>query len=256
MKRISLNLMVSFVALISISLFSSLPAYSQVKKPVSKKTMPVAKKKYPAKRPVTPVKPKSNPMYHNQVRITTDSGVIVVALYDSTPLHRDNFLKLVKAGFYDSLLFHRVIPQFMIQGGDPLSKNAAPGIQLGSGGDDMERIPAEFNTALYHKKGALAAARDGNPEKKSSACQFYLVEGKVFTDAQIDMLEKSKGIKYTAEQRKMYTTVGGTPHLDQQYTVFGEVISGLDVIHKISTAARDAMDRPLGDVHMKMEVIK
>jgi len=190
------------------------------------------------------------------VTITTDSGVIVVKLSDSTPLHRDNFVKLVKQGFYDSLLFHRVIPQFMIQGGDPTSKNAPAGNMLGNGGGDMTRIPAEFHPSLFHKKGALAAARDGNPEKASSACQFYIVEGKTFTDAELDMMETRLGRKYTAEQRNIYKTIGGTPFLDNNYTVYGEVISGLDVIHKIVTAQRDASDRPLGDVKMKVEMVK
>jgi cyclophilin family peptidyl-prolyl cis-trans isomerase len=190
-----------------------------------------------------------------RVKITTDSGVIVVKLSDSTPLHRDNFAKLVREGFFDSLLFHRVIPGFMIQGGDPTSKRAASGTMLGNGGGDLERIPAEFNPALIHKKGALSAARDGNPEKKSSACQFFLVEGKLFDDAQLDMLEKAKGRKYTQAQRDLYKTVGGTPHLDMEYTVFGEVVSGLDVISKISALPRDAMNRPLKDIRMRMELI-
>ena len=190
-----------------------------------------------------------------RVKISTDSGIIVVLLSDSTPLHRDNFVKLVKAGFYDSLLFHRVIPQFMIQGGDPTSKNAEPGTSLGEGGSDMTRIPAEFNPALYHKKGALAAARDGNPEKASSASQFYIVEGKIYTDDQLNMIEQQKGFKYSPAQREMYKTVGGTPHLDQGYTVFGEVETGLDVISKISHVTKDGMNRPLGDVRMKMEII-
>ncbi len=190
-----------------------------------------------------------------QVKISTDSGVIVIKLSDSTPLHRDNFVKLVKQGFYDSLMFHRVIPQFMIQGGDPTSKYAPAGNMLGSGGGDMARIPAEIKPTMIHKKGALAAARDGNPEKASSACQFYLVEGKTFTDSELDMIEGRVGWKYTPEQRAIYKTIGGTPFLDNNYTVYGEVISGLDVIHKIVTAQRDASDRPLGDVRMKMELI-
>lgn len=191
-----------------------------------------------------------------RVKITTDSGVIVVKLSDSTPMHRDNFVKLVKQGFYDSLLFHRVIAGFMIQGGDPQSKYAQPGMMLGNGGGDMARIPAEFNNALIHKKGALAAARDGNPEKASSACQFYLVEGTIISDADLDMMEARQGRKYTAEQRALYKTIGGTPFLDTQYTVFGEVISGLDVISKIANVPKDGANRPLGDVRMKMEVVK
>ncbi len=191
-----------------------------------------------------------------RVKITTDSGTIVIMLSDSTPLHRDNFVKLVQQGFYDSLLFHRVIPQFMIQGGDPSSKNAQPGVMLGGGGSDMTRIPAEFNPALYHKKGALAAARDGNPEKASSACQFYIVEGKKYTDEQLTALEQQKGFKYTPAQREMYKTAGGTPQLDQAYTVFGEVVSGLDVIGKIANVVKDGMNRPAGDIRMRMEIMK
>lgn len=191
-----------------------------------------------------------------KIKITTDSGIIVVLLSDSTPLHRDNFVKLVKQGFYDSLLFHRVIPEFMIQGGDPLSKNAVQGAMLGSGGDNLGRIPAEFDSTLFHKKGVLAAARDGNPQKASSACQFYLVAGKIFTDADLDNIEKSKGITITPAQREVYKTIGGTPHLDQAYTVFGETVSGLDVLEKIANVPKDGNNRPLGDIRMKMEVLK
>ncbi len=193
---------------------------------------------------------------NTRVKITTDSGVMIVRLYDSTPLHRDNFVKLVKQGFYDSLLFHRVIPNFMIQGGDPESKHAVAGAMLGNGGGDMPRIPAEFRTSLIHKKGVLAAARDGNPEKASSACQFYLVEGKVSSDGELDMLQSRKANKYTPEQREIYKTIGGTAFLDQDYTVFGEVESGLEVIHKIASAPRDSNNRPLGDIRMRMELIK
>jgi len=191
-----------------------------------------------------------------RVKITTDSGIIIVKLYDSTPLHRDNFVKLVNEHFFDSLLFHRVIPDFMIQGGDPNSKYAADGKQLGDGGGNMERIPAEFRPYLIHKKGALAGARDNNPEKASSACQFYLVEGKQYSDADLDAMEKQNGMKYTPEQRKIYKTIGGTPFLDNNYTVFGEVETGLDVISKISHAPRSPYDRPLGNIRMYMEIIK
>jgi len=191
-----------------------------------------------------------------KIKISTDSGTIIVQLSDSTPLHRDNFVNLVQQGFYDSLLFHRVIPQFMIQGGDPTSKYAAQGSMLGNGGGDMARIPAEFHPSLYHKKGALAAARDGNPEKASSACQFYLVEGKVQTEDQLILFEQSTGIKYTPEQRAVYKSIGGTPQLDKNYTVFGEVISGLEVISKIVNVSRDYINRPLGDVRMRMEIMK
>ena len=191
-----------------------------------------------------------------KIKITTDSGVIIVKLYDSTPLHRDNFAKLVKEGFYDSLIFHRVIQGFMIQGGDPQSKNAEPGQMLGSGGGDMQRIPAEFRKSLIHKKGVLAAARDGNPEKASSACQFYIVQGKKMTDQDLDNMERGLNIKYTPAQRLAYKTIGGTPMLDQNYTVFGEVISGLKVIDKIASVKTAPGDRPIGDVRMKMEIVK
>ena len=184
-----------------------------------------------------------------RVKIVTDSGTMIVKLYDSTPLHRDNFVKLVKQGFYDSLLFHRVIPGFMIQGGDPQSKNAPAGTMLGNGGSDMQRIPAEFRTSLIHKRGALAAARDGNPEKASSACQFYIVQGKKLTDPELE------GRNYTEEQKNIYKTEGGTPFLDQNYTVFGEVESGMEVIDKIASVKKDQADRPIGDVHMHMEMM-
>ena len=191
-----------------------------------------------------------------KVKITTDSGIIVVKLYDSTPLHRDNFAKLVKEGFYDSLMFHRIIQGFMIQGGDPTSKTAQQGAMLGGGGGDMTRIPAEFRKSLIHKKGALAAARDGNPEKASSACQFYIVQGKVLSDAELDMMEQRIGSKYSLAQRNIYKKIGGTAMLDQNYTVFGEVISGLEVVDKIASAPKAPGDRPIGDIRMKMEVVK
>lgn len=249
------------LALMMVSATLSINSFAQTKKPVAK---PVAKKpatttKPGVKKPATSakafVKPKPVTDKSIRVKITTDSGVIVVKLSDSTPLHRDNFVKLVKEGFYDSLLFHRVIAGFMIQGGDPQSKLAQPGIRLGMGGGDMQRIPAEFNNALIHKKGALAAARDGNPEKASSACQFYIVDGKTLTDAELDMMEARQGRKYTEEQRTLYKTIGGTAMLDTQYTVFGEVVSGMEVIGKIANVQKDPADRPLGDVKMMMEIV-
>ena len=228
-----------------------------VKAPVKK---PITTQKTVVKKTVTPAKPvaKPRPVADKSIRvkITTDSGVIVVKLSDSTPLHRDNFVKLVKQKFYDSLMFHRVIAAFMIQGGDPQSKYAPAGTMLGNGGGDMERIPAEFKTSLIHQKGALAAARDGNPARASSACQFYLVDGKVASDAELNMLEARQGRKYTPEQRAIYKTVGGTPFLDMDYTVFGQVISGMDVISKIANVSKDGSNRPVGDVRMKMEVVK
>lgn len=190
-----------------------------------------------------------------RIKITTDSGIMIVKLYDSTPFHRDNFIKLVQQGFYDSLMFHRVIAGFMIQGGDPQSKNAPAGTMLGNGGGDMARIPAEFKPALRHKRGALAAARDGNPEKASSPCQFYIVHGKKLSDAEIDMWENRKGFKYSPAEREEYKVNGGTPSLDMEYTVFGELESGFEVIDKIATVSKNAMNRPSGDVRMKMEII-
>jgi cyclophilin family peptidyl-prolyl cis-trans isomerase len=236
-----------------ITLFA-VQAFAQVKK-----TVPVVKKKIVVGKPM-PVMPSIGMAIKNdksvKIKVTTDSGVIIIKLYDSTPLHRDNFAKLVKEGFYDSLIFHRVINGFMIQGGDPQSKFAQPGQMLGSGGGDMARIPAEFNKTLIHKKGVLAAARDGNPAKASSACQFYLVQGRKITDQELDGTEMRLGFKYTPAQRAVYKTVGGTPMLDQDYTVFGEVISGLNVIDKIANAQKDQGDRPLVDIRMKMEIYK
>lgn len=191
------------------------------------------------------------------VLIETSMGDIKVRLYDETPGHKENFLKLVDEGFYDSLLFHRVINNFMIQGGDPKSRTAAAGQQLGDGGPEYT-IPAEFNPALIHKKGALAAARTGdavNPEKRSSGSQFYLVQGRTYSDAELDQMEQSKGVKYTDEQRELYKTVGGTPFLDGAYTVFGEVIEGQDVIDKIA-AVKTQRDRPVENVYMTMTLVK
>jgi cyclophilin family peptidyl-prolyl cis-trans isomerase len=216
-----------------------------------KKTTPP--KKAVSRTSTTRVKKAAEPI---RVKIVTDSGIIIVKLYDSTPLHRDNFVKLVNEKFYDSLLFHRVIPEFMIQGGDPLSKNAEPGAMLGMGGANLTRIPAEFNKNLIHKKGALAAARDGNPEKASSACQYYIVQGKKYSDEELNMLEQGKGFKYTPAQRAAYKTMGGTPMLDMEYTVFGEVESGLEVIDRIANAPRNRNNRPNGDIRMQMEIIK
>jgi peptidyl-prolyl cis-trans isomerase B (cyclophilin B) len=191
--------------------------------------------------------------------IHTTFGDMKVKLYDETPQHRDNFLKLVNEGFYDELLFHRVINEFMIQGGDPDSKNAAEGLRIGSGGLDYT-IPAEFNAALYHKKGALAAARMGdnvNPEKRSSGCQFYIVHGKRWLPEEIAAMKSPQyGFTFTPEAEKAYQTIGGAPFLDGQYTVFGEVIEGLDVIDKIASQPKDGNDRPLKDVIMSIDVDK
>jgi cyclophilin family peptidyl-prolyl cis-trans isomerase len=207
------------------------------------------------KTPVAPVAEAATTDGTKKVKITTNEGTIVIRLYDATPLHRDNFIKLVSQNFYDDLLFHRVINEFMIQGGDPLSKNAQPGQVLGTGGSDMERIPAEFNKGLIHKKGVLAAARDGNPQKASSACQFYIVQGKKTSDADLNAIEQNRGIPYTAEQRNIYKTIGGTPFLDMNYTVFGEVESGLEVIDKIAVVSTDQNNRPINDIKMKIEIV-
>lgn len=189
------------------------------------------------------------------VILQTSMGDIRIRLSDSTPLHRDNFLKLVKMHYYDGILFHRVIKDFMIQAGDPNSRDAKPGQSLGNGGPGYT-VPAEIRSGLFHKKGVIAAARLGdnvNPEKASSGSQFYLAQGKVFTDAELDNLEKTRlgGRKIPSEIREVYKTIGGIPHLDQNYTVYGEVVSGLDVVDKIAAVATSKgadRDRPLEDV--------
>ncbi len=185
------------------------------------------------------------------IEITTDFGVMKARLYNSTPLHKENFLNLIKKGFYDSLLFHRVINTFMIQGGDPTSKNADSAATLGSGEiPDLPTIPAEFRKNLIHKKGVLAAARDNNPEKKSSNCQFYIVHGKKTDTAQLQPANH-----YTKEQKEIYQRMGGAPFLDQNYTVFGEVFAGMDVIDKIVATPINEMDRPKQNVRMKIKII-
>ena len=184
------------------------------------------------------------------VLLQTSMGDIIIRLSDSTPLHRDNFLKLVKVGFYDSILFHRVIKDFMIQGGDPTTKNAkADGPRY--------TIPAEFRKNLFHKKGVIAAARNNNPEKASSGSQFYITQGKIFTDAGLDSLEKGRiGKKIPEEYRAAYKTVGGTPHLDFDYTVYGEVVRGIETVDKIAAVPTNR-DRPVTDVRIiKAKLIK
>ncbi len=244
-----------------------------------------------------------------RVLITTPYGDMTVELYNETPLHRDNFLRLAKEGFYDGLLFHRVINHFMIQGGDPDSRGAARGQRLGGGGPGYQ-IPAEIHPELYHKKGALAAARQGdqtNPEKKSSGSQFYIIHGTVYRPGQIDTMEMKTNTallqtitrsyfnqaqdelqkfrdandeqgfmkrvealrtladstlrasgKWTIPEnrRKEYTTLGGYPSLDGSYTVFGQVVEGLEVIEKIAAVKTDRYDRPVEDVVMKIKVIE
>lgn len=198
-----------------------------------------------------------------QVRIETSLGTMVVELYDETPEHRDNFLKLVGEGFYDELLWHRVIKGFMAQGGDPQSKGSASDVRLGSGGPGYT-VPAEIDPQFIHVKGALAAARQGdqvNPARRSSGSQFYIVQGR---DVSSQMLQgvvrniaeaSGEPFSYTPDQIAAYETLGGTPHLDMQYTVFGRVIEGLDVLDAICSAQVARSNRPLEDISMRMEVI-
>ena len=189
------------------------------------------------------------------IELETEFGNMTIKLYNSTPKHRDNFIKLVEQGFYNDLLFHRVINGFMVQGGDPESKNADPGKALGSGGPGYQ-VPAEFFQDNVHVKGALAAARTNNPQKKSSGSQFYIVHGKSVSAEQLDQISSSKGITYSPDVRKEYLENGGTPFLDNEYTVFGKVIEGLDVIDKIAATKTGRSDRPKEDVKMKMKIIK
>lgn len=202
---------------------------------------------------------KVNKAKGTMIEMVTSQGKITLRLYDETPLHRDNFLKLVENHTYDGLLFHRVIKNFMVQAGDPKSRDAKPGQPLGDGTLGYT-VPAEFRPALIHKRGALCAARQGdqvNPKKASSATQFYIVQGQVWDDKTLDMMEQRFGKKFTAEQRKVYTTMGGTPHLDGDYTVFGEVVDGMEVVNKISDLPCDRMDRPVEDVKIiSVKVIK
>lgn len=192
-----------------------------------------------------------NSKAQTKIVLQTTAGDIKIILYDDTPKHKENFIKLIQQGYYDGLLFHRVISEFMIQAGDPNSRNAVPGKMLGDGGPGYT-IPAEFSIQHFHKKGALAAARLGdamNPKKESSGSQFYIVQGKVLTNPQLDFYVNSgKHSPFTPEQRESYTTVGGVPHLDDAYTVFGEVIEGLDVVDKIAASQTDQRNRPVTDV--------
>lgn len=187
------------------------------------------------------------------VTITTDFGPMKLLLDDQTPKHKANFIKLVNEKFYDGLLFHRIIQEFMVQGGDPNSRKAEQGQPLGSG-DIGYKIPAEFVPTLFHKKGALAAARNNNPEKASSGCQFYIVQGRVWDDAgmqqQLARIQGMNGRVPTPEQKQVYQTLGGTPHLDGNYTVFGQVVDGLAVVDSIAKQPRAAQDRPVNDIRM------
>jgi cyclophilin family peptidyl-prolyl cis-trans isomerase len=200
------------------------------------------------------------------VRITTQYGDMIVKLYDETPQHRDNFLKLVDEGYYNDLIFHRVIKNFMIQGGDPDSRGAAPNARLGAGGPGYT-VPAEFNNAFTHKKGVLSAARQGdqvNPKRASSGSQFYIVQGAPVQEAMLLNLEMRRNagkdstnqFHYTPEDIEYFKTIGGTPHLDGEYTVFGEVIEGLSIVDSIGFVRTMPGDRPVEDVKMKMERVK
>ncbi|MCK9612400.1 MAG: peptidylprolyl isomerase [Bacteroidales bacterium] len=181
--------------------------------------------------------------------IKTNLGDITVKLYNETPLHRDNFVKLVREGFYNGSIFHRVINSFMIQGG-----GAANGTE-----DVGYTIPAEIVPKYFHKKGALAAARmpdQVNPQKASSGSQFYIVQGKIYTDAELDIFGQRLNRKFTAQERETYKTIGGTPHLDGNYTVFGEVIEGFEIINKIAEVKTKAGDKPIEDIQMTITEIK
>ncbi len=192
----------------------------------------------------TPVAPKQT-----KVLIETEFGNMTAVLYNETPQHRDTFLKLVKQGWYNGSIFHRVIKNFMIQGGGQGNQMNDPGYT----------VPAEFVSKYFHKKGALAAARKGdqvNPKKASSGSQFYIVQGQVLNDQQLDMFQKQTNKVISPERRAAYKKTGGTPHLDDEYTVFGEVISGLEVIDKIAAVQTGPGDKPVKDVKMKITVIK
>lgn len=205
--------------------------------------------------PLSAKKPKQT-----YVKITTTMGNIKVHLYDNTPEHKANFIRLVKSGMYDGVLFHRVIKDFMIQGGDPKSKDCDSTTVLGDGGLGYT-IPAEITQENYHRRGALCAARLGdgvNPKRESSSTQFYIVVGKTFTDKELDMQQAringatrpEKPFQFTTEQRSVYKAIGGTPHLDMQYTVFGEVVEGLDVVLNICNVPTNKNDRPKKDVRI------
>jgi cyclophilin family peptidyl-prolyl cis-trans isomerase len=197
---------------------------------------------------------------NKDVEMVTTKGTLVIRLSDSTPLHRDNFIKLVNQHYYDGLLFHRVMNQFMVQAGDPKSKTAKPGEALGQGSPGY-MVPAEMKPYLFHKKGALAAARtpdEINPTRESNGSQFYLVHGRVYSEEDLNQVEaRLNGYKIPADHREVYKTLGGTPSLDQKYTVFGEVIKGIEVIDSIAAVATGERNRPVEDVKIiKATLIK
>ena len=199
-----------------------------------------------------------NPRPEQLIKFETSLGDMVVKLYNETPLHRDNMIKLIEEDFFKGQLFHRVIADFMIQGGDPHSVGAQKGQRLGNGGPGYT-VPAEFNETLIHKKGALAAARKGdqvNPAKESSGSQFYLVQGTVFSAEDLNLMAQRGMVNLGAEAIKIYTTLGGTPHLDGSYTVFGEVVEGLEVLDRIAAVKTDTYDRPIEDVVYAISLVE
>jgi len=192
------------------------------------------------------------------IKIETSMGTMVAKLYNETPVHRDNIIKLIKSGFYNGQLFHRVIKDFMIQGGDPYSAGAEKGQRLGTGGPGYT-LEAEFNEHLVHKKGALSAARQGdsvNPEKRSSGSQFFIVQGRVFTPEELNLMIKRGMPTLSSDVAALYTTIGGTPHLDGSYTVFGEVIEGFEILDRIAASQTDSYDRPIEDVVYTISLIE
>lgn len=190
---------------------------------------------------------------HTYALIETDYGDMKVMLYNTTPQHRDNFIKLAEEGFYDDLLFHRVIEGFMIQGGDPDSRGAQAGQPLGMGGPGYQIDP---EIGAPHIRGALAAARDGNPQKRSSGSQFYLVQGQAVSEDLLNQIEQQKGITYNEAQRELYLSEGGAPFLDNDYTVFGEIVEGFEVLDEIAAVSTNPANRPLEDVKMKVSIIR
>ncbi|MCB0638893.1 MAG: peptidylprolyl isomerase [Lewinella sp.] len=189
------------------------------------------------------------------VLIETPYGNMVAEIFDSTPAHQDNFVKLIEQQYYDSLLFHRVINGFMLQGGDPNSRNAPPDQNLGFGGPGYT-LPAEFVDTLAHTKGALAAARTENPQKRSSGSQFYIVQGRPVTGDDLTRTEGQGGFRYPSSVRDRYLEVGGTPFLDQSYTVFGRIIEGMEVIDRIASVPTNSSNRPQEDVWMILRLIR
>ena len=200
----------------------------------------------------------SNNEPEHLIKIETTLGDMVIKLYNETPGHRNNMIKLIQEDFYMNQLFHRVIKDFMIQGGDPHSAGAEKGQRLGAGSPDYT-VPAEFNEKLFHKKGVLAAAREGdhmNPEKASSSSQFYIVQGRVFSLEELNLMAQRGMININKEKTELYSTLGGTPHLDGSYTVFGEVVEGLEVLDRIAALYTDTNDRPLEDVVYSISLIR